>query len=217
VAATDDTTAPTLSRAQQATVRRVAESRATVPDATWTARVDVTALAAGLPEGATVTDAVLRAAARALRDHPRANGAYRDARWEERDRVNVGLALENEETLVVPVIPDADTLELAELAERRRELAERVRAGGLASRDLAGGTFTFWAAENPAVESVVPVLVPPQAAALGVGATRAVPVVRDGAVVPGQEVVLTLVADHRILYGRVAEAFLAAIVSGLTV
>lgn len=56
---------------------------------------------------------------------------------------------------------------------------------------------------------------PPQAAGLGVGAVRAVPVVRDGSIVAGSEIVLTLVADHRILYGAAAAAFLAAIVAGL--
>jgi pyruvate dehydrogenase E2 component (dihydrolipoamide acetyltransferase) len=216
VAADGDST-PTLSRGQQATVRRVAESRATVPDVTFTARVDVTALLGALPDGVAVADAALSACARALRAHPRANGAYRDARWERRERVNVGLALESEETIVVPVVPDADALELAEIAARRRELAERVRSGSLAARDMAGATFTFWAAGDERVESLVPVLVPPQAGALGVGGVRAVPVVREGAVVPGHEVVLTLVGDHRILYGAAATAFLGAIVAGLAV
>ncbi len=157
VAATDDTTAPPLSRAQQATVRRVAESRATVPDATWTARADVTALAAGAARGrggdrrrpARRRAGAARASARQRRLPRRALGAARprqrrDWRWRTRRRSSSRS------------IPDADTLELAELASRRRELAERVRSGGLASRDLAGGTFTFWAAGDEAVESVVP-------------------------------------------------------------
>ena len=188
-----------------------------MPDVTWTARADVTALAAAAARGRDRGRCRPARAARALRDHPRANGAYRDARWEQRDRVNVGLALENEETLVVPVVPDADTLELAELAARRRELAERVRAG---EPRLARPRRWRRSPSGPSrmrrSSPSCPVLVPPQAAALGVGATRAVPSCATAPSRPGHEVVLTLVADHRILYGRAAEAFLGAIIAGLT-
>lgn len=188
-------------------MRRVAESRATVPDVTLGATADVTGL-----DDAALPGALLAAVAGALRAHPRANGAYRDGAWDEHERVNLGLALETDETLVVPTIPDADELSADELGARREQLAERTGSGTLAARDLSGATFTLWTTE---AERVTPVIVPPQAGALGAGAPQARPVVRDGAVVPGRTVALTLAADHRILFGHAAAAFLQDVVARL--
>ncbi len=201
-----------LSRAQAALARRVAEARATVPDLTLETEVEVS----GGRGGEHVLDRVLVALAAALRAHPRANGGYRDGAWALGDRVNLALAVEHEDSFVLPVLRDADALEPAELAGRRAALVQRARAGGLTAPELAGATFTVWPAE-PGVHRLVPVPVPGQAGALGLGAPRAAPVVRGGEVQAGELVALTLVTDHRILFGAAAAAFLADVAAGLSV
>lgn len=203
-----------LTRAQAALVRRVAESRATVPDLTLGADVDAGPLLDGEPA---VLDRVIHAAARALRSHPRANGSYRDGGWEEHGRVNVGVAVERDDTFVVPTIFDADTLAVEAIAAARADLAGRAADGSLASPELAGGTFTVWDTGPEGAARLTPVLVPGQAGALGVGAPRPAAVVRDGRVEAGHLLSLTLVCDHRILFGRAANAFLADLVLGLSI
>lgn len=197
-----------LSRTEQVVVRRVAEAKATVPEITLATEVDgaqAAALRAQLDAVAdapvpTTTDMVVRACALALRDVPRANGAYRDGRLELYERVNVGIAVPVRDSLVVPTIFDADRRTLAEIARATRAQAERARTGRLESHELRGATFTVADLGAHGITSFTPILNPPQAAALGVGAIRA-----DGALT------LTLTCDHRILYGATAARFLARV------
>jgi pyruvate dehydrogenase E2 component (dihydrolipoamide acetyltransferase) len=167
---------------------------------------------AGAEPAPSVNDVVVKAAALALRAHPKANGSYRDARFELHDRVNVGIAVAADGALVVPTIFDADTRSLAEIGAESRRLAARVRAGEVTPPELAGGTFTVSNLGMFGMTAITPVINLPQAAILGVGATREV--LRRG---PGGEIVetammtLTLSCDHRILYGAEASEFLATI------
>jgi pyruvate dehydrogenase E2 component (dihydrolipoamide acetyltransferase) len=213
-----------LSRAQLAVARRTAESRATVPDLTLAVDVDMTravearnglAEAAGGAQVPSLADFVLKACALALREHPRANGAYRDARWESYERVNVAVAMAAEDALVFPVVFDADRKSLGEIARETARLAEKAREETLTRPELSGATFTLTDLASYGVTEVVPVVTPPQAAALGAGAVREAPVVRDGAVVPGWTAKLSLACDHRILYGGPAAEFLARIARAL--
>jgi pyruvate dehydrogenase E2 component (dihydrolipoamide acetyltransferase) len=209
-----ETSTQELTRAQSALVRRVAESRATVPDLTLEAEVD----AGGPAEQEQLPlDRVIRAVASALRTHPRANGAYRDGGWELHGRVNVGVAVERDAAFLVPTIFDADGLTVEAIAAARADLTGRVAEGTIVSPELAGGTFTVWDAGPGGAARLTPVLVPGQAAALGVGALRPAPVVRDERVEAGHLLSLTLVCDHRILFGEAAAAFLGDVVRGLSV
>ena len=192
-----EVTEPT--RAQVAVARRAAESKATVPDTSL-------ALEADAPEP--FLAGVVHAVAGALREHPRANGAYRDARFEAYARVNVGLAIDAGGALVAPVVLDADRKTAEEIAGELDALSERARAGTLTAAELAGATLTIVALD---ARRVVPVIVPPQAAALGVGAPEERAVVRGGEVVVRRVAELTLVSDHRILYGAAAAEFLRAV------
>jgi pyruvate dehydrogenase E2 component (dihydrolipoamide acetyltransferase) len=210
-----------LSRTQQLVARRMAESKATVPDFTLHAEVDMdgaVALRAQLKslagDGGVVpsfNDMIVKASALALREHPRANGAYKDGRFELYERVNVGIAVAAQDSLVVPTIFDADHKSLGEIAREARVLAERVRAGAVTPPELSGGTFTVSNLGMYGVTSFTAVINPPQAAILAVGAVRQVPVVRDGQLVPGNRMSITLACDHRILYGAPAAEFLARI------
>ena len=215
-----ETTVQELSRVQQLVARRMAESKATAPDFHLTVEVDMEAavelrkqLKAADPEAVSPSfnDFVVKAAALALRDVPRANGAYRDGRFELYSRVNVGIAVAGEDALVVPTIFDADRKSLGEIAREARTLAERVREGKITPPELSGGTFTVSNLGMYGIRRFVAVINPPQAAILSVGALEPRAVVRDGEVVARATMDLTLACDHRILYGAEAAQFRARI------
>jgi pyruvate dehydrogenase E2 component (dihydrolipoamide acetyltransferase) len=208
-----------LSRVQQVIARRMAESKATVPEFTLTADVDMTDAVAlrtqlkalGREPTPSYNDLVVKACALALREFPRANGAYRDGRFELYGRVNVGVAVAAQDALVVPTVFDADTRSVSEIARATRALAERVRSGEITPPELSGGTFTVSNLGMYGVSSFTAVINPPQAAILAVGALvpRAVPIGDD--IVARQVMPVTLACDHRILYGADAAQFLGRI------
>ena len=195
--------------------RRSAEIRATVPQLELSADVDASAaLALARGHDCSLTAVLLRACACALAESPWANAAYRDGHFELYSRVNVGVTFHGEDALATPAILDADRKPIAELHEELERLRARARTGELTPPELAGTTFTFTdLGEYPAVHRYAPLITPPQAAALAAGAIRTIPVVRDGAVVPGSIMTVSLTCDHRILYGERAGAFLQKIVT----
>ena len=213
-----------LTRLQTTVVRRMAESHATVPEFSLEVEVDADALVAlrgqlkvtlaGEPTPS-FNDFVVKAAARALRLHPRVNGGYLDGHVERYGRVNVGVAVAAEDALVVPVVTDADIRSLGAIAAETRRLTESARTATLTPPEVAGGTFTVSNLGMYGVRRFTAVVNPPQAAILAVGALEQRPVVRDGQIVAGHVMSLTLCSDHRILYGADAAAFLADIRAGL--
>ena len=220
-----DTRVVDLSRVQQTIARRMADAKAAMPEFTVSTDVDMDAavalraqLKAAAAEGDPVpsyNDFVVKAAALALRAHPKANGSYRDGRFELYERINVGVAVAAEDALLVPTVFDADRRSLGAIAAETRRLAAAGREGRLTPADLSGGTFSVSNLGMLGVTHFTAVLNPPQAAILAVGALEQRAVVRDGAVVPGHRMTLTLTCDHRILYGADAAAFLADIRAAL--
>ena len=210
-----------LSRLQQTVARRMAEAKATAPQFVLNIDVDMEEavdlrkrLKAAAAEGQPVpsfNDFVVKASALALLDFPRANGSYRDGKFELYSRVNVGVAVAGQDALVVPTVFDADTKSLGAIARDTRALAERVRAGAITPPELSSGTFTVSNLGMFGIQSFVAVINPPQAAILAVGAMTPTPVVRDGEVVVRNIMRLTLACDHRILYGADAAEFLGRI------
>jgi pyruvate dehydrogenase E2 component (dihydrolipoamide acetyltransferase) len=210
-----------LSRTQQVIARRMAESRATVPDFTLQADVDMeqavverAAIKAAAGDGDVVpslNDLVVKACALALKEFPRANGGYKDGRFELYERVNVGVAVAAQDALVVPTVFDADRKTLREIASETRGLAARVRDGSITPPELSGGTFSVSNLGMYGVREFVAIINPPQAGLLSVGAVEQRPVVRDGEIVARHMMSVTLACDHRILYGADAAQFLAAI------
>lgn len=193
---------------QRTIARRVAEARATVPHFECSAEVQLRA-AAALP--ATASAVLVRACALALRAHPRANGAYRDGRFELYSRINVAVTLETDEAFVTPVLFDADGKSLAHLDAELQRIAQRARAGVLASPELSGATFTICDLSLFATVSAAAIPFPSQAAVLTAGAIRDTAVVRDGVVCPGRAMTITLTCDGRILYPAQAASFLQAV------
>jgi pyruvate dehydrogenase E2 component (dihydrolipoamide acetyltransferase) len=213
------TTTRELSRMQQTIARRMAESKATIPDFTLQSDVDMEAcvsLRAELKrissqDAPTYNDMVVKAAALALREHPRANGSYKDGALQLHSRVNVGVAVAAQDALVVPTVFDADEKSLGEIAREARALAGRVRDGSITPPELGGGTFTVSNLGMYGIKSFAAIINPPQAAILSVGSVEARAVVREQQLVARHTMTLSLVCDHRILYGADAAEFLARI------
>jgi pyruvate dehydrogenase E2 component (dihydrolipoamide acetyltransferase) len=199
-------------RVQRAIIRRAAEARATVPDLELDREVDMErCLALVGDRGCPVTAMLVKACALALRDVPHANAAYRDGRFEFYSRVNVGVALETDDAYAIPALLDADRKTLRELTDELGALGKRARDGELTPPELSGATFTLTDLGPRGVARASALINPPQASALAAGAIRTVPVVRDGAIVAGHTLTLTLACDHRILYGARAARLLTRI------
>jgi pyruvate dehydrogenase E2 component (dihydrolipoamide acetyltransferase) len=227
-----ETTTVELSRTQQTIARRMAESKATIPDFTLQIDVDMEECvklraqlkqisqherepgAPGVAEqlrAPTYNDMVVKACALALREHPTANGSYRDGRLQLYSRVNVGVAVAAENALVVPTVFDADEKSLGEIAREAHTLADRVRSGAITPPELGGGTFTVSNLGMYGVKSFTAIINPPQAGILSVGALAPRAVVHGGELAARNTMTLTLACDHRILYGAEAAQFLARI------
>jgi pyruvate dehydrogenase E2 component (dihydrolipoamide acetyltransferase) len=158
-----------------------------------------------------INDFVVRAAALALVEVPDANVSYTEDALIRYDRVDVAVAVATEGGLVTPLVRDADRKELEALSEALRDLATRAREGKLTPKEYQGGSFTVSNLGMYGVESVYPIVNPPQSCILGVGAGEQKPVVRDGALEVGTVMSCTLSADHRAVDGAVGARLLTAI------
>lgn len=151
--------------------------------------------------GVTYSDALVAAAARALRMHPGINASFAEDAILEHQEVNVGFALDMPEGLIAPAIRSADELSPTRLAAERRRLVEAARDGTLDHQDLLSTTFTVSNLGPLGVVRFRPLVVPPQAAILGAGGLR-----------DGEWVSLSLSCDHRIIDGAPAARFLDDVV-----
>jgi pyruvate dehydrogenase E2 component (dihydrolipoamide acetyltransferase) len=204
-----------LTRTQRTIARRMAESRAAVPDIALEVDIDMgacLALRAQLADhhstAPSVNDLIIKACALALRDHPRVNGSYTDEAFVLHEHVNVGFAVAAPDSLLVPVVADADRRPVTEIAAVTRELAAGARDGRITPAELSGATFTVSNLGMFGVDRFTAIINAPQAAILAVGAATERAVVRDGAVTAAVMMTATLAADHRILYGADAARFL---------
>jgi pyruvate dehydrogenase E2 component (dihydrolipoamide acetyltransferase) len=159
-------------------------------------------------EQVTHTDLLVKIAAAALREHPRVNASWADGSIEAHERVNVGIAVAVEDGLVVPVVHDADRLELREVVARRTELVAAAREGRLRLEDVSEGTFTISNLGMFGVDAFTAIVNAPQAAILAVGriAERVVPV--DGSPGIRPMAALTISFDHRVVDGARGAQFL---------
>jgi len=208
-------------KTQSLIARRMAESKATAPHFYLAAEVDMSRAVAGralMKEGAaegdvipSFNDMVVKACALALREFPRANGAYRDGRFELYSRVNVGVAVAAQDALVVPTVFDADRKGLRQIAAESRALAKKVRDGQITPPELSGATFTVSNLGMYGVDRFSAVINPPQAAILAVGAIAERPVVRESEIAVAHLMKVDLACDHRILYGADGAEFLARV------
>jgi pyruvate dehydrogenase E2 component (dihydrolipoamide acetyltransferase) len=195
---------------------RMSESWRTVPHFFLLRQVEATRLLAWREslrsragyEGVTHTDLLVKLCAAALREHPRVNASWRDGKVLASAGVHVGIAVALEDGLVVPVLQNADVLDLQKLAARRKALVEAARSGRLRPEDVSGGTFTISNLGMYGVDAFAAIVNPPQAAILAVGriTDRVIPVAGRPEVRPTLAVCLSF--DHRVVDGARGAQFL---------
>jgi pyruvate dehydrogenase E2 component (dihydrolipoamide acetyltransferase) len=208
-----------LSRIRQTIARRLTDSWTAAPHifVTMAIRMDKalalrqqanTALEAAGAGKVSVNDLIVKACGTALRRHPRINVSYDNGTRVVHGRVNVGVAVALEDGLVTVTVPDADAISLSTIAAK----AGRAREGKLLPEDVAvPSTFTISNLGMYGVEHFTAIINPPEAAILAVGAAVPTPVVEDGAVVVQSVMHVTLSADHRVIDGAAAAAFLVTL------
>ncbi len=210
---------------QQLVARRMAEAKSTIPEFILQREIDMEE-AASLREGLTASsepdqvvpsfnDMVIKACALALRARPDGNASFCEDHVERYSRVNVGFAVAAPGALVVPVVTDADRLSLGTIAARTRELSERVRARTVTPTELEGATFTVSNLGMYGVGWFIPVINPPQAAILGAGKIEQRPVAHEQSLELRRRMTVTLVCDHRVIYGAEAAELLELIARNL--
>ncbi|WP_433462825.1 dihydrolipoamide acetyltransferase family protein [Spirillospora sp. CA-128828] len=212
-----DVEAVPLNRFRKVAAKRLTQSKREAPHFYLNREVDAEALLAFratlnealAPAKVSVNDLVVKAVATALREHPAVNVSYTEENLLFHKRVHVGVAVAVADGLVVPVIRDADRKSVSQIGQETRELAGKAREGKLSAQEMSGGTFSVSNLGMFGVDSFSAVINPPEAAILAVGAVRDEPVVRDGQVVPGKRMAVTLSVDHRATDGATGAKFLA--------
>jgi pyruvate dehydrogenase E2 component (dihydrolipoamide acetyltransferase) len=222
-----------LSSVAQLMAERTTQSWTTVPHFFLVRDLDATVLNASRQKqlsaidsshGVRLThgDLIVAAVARALRTHPRMNASWTGrsapigserAGIRLNEHVNVAVAIAVDGAVVTGVIADADRMAIGDLATRRRDLADRARAGRLQPADITGATFTVSNLGMFDVDAFTAIIVPPQAGILAVGAIADRVVAVDGKALVRPTLTLTLSSDHRVIDGAGAAAFLADVIA----
>ncbi len=212
-----------LSPMRRTIARRLGESWTSAPhifltmpirmDAALDLRKQINAaLEAGGGGKISVNDLLIKAAARALRAHPRVNVSWDDGARIVHPRVHVGVAVALDDGLITLTVPDADLRPLSAIAAEVADKAARARAGKLQPDDLATpSTFTLSNLGMYGIEDFTAIINPPEAAILAVGAATPTPVVEDGAVAIRTVMKVTLSADHRVVDGAAAAEYLVTL------
>ena len=203
-----------LTGMRKVVAQRMYTSAVEIPTVTQTVKIDVTALLAfrkQLKEAGhpfSVNDLVLKAVAKALRQHPEMLVSLDGEQIIHRAHVNLGMAVALDTGLIVPVIRDADLLSLEALSAKAKDLAERARNNQLGADEYKGSTFTVSNLGMFGVESFTPIINQPDAAILGVNCTEDELVMEeDGTIARHQVMRISLTFDHRLLDGAVAARF----------
>ncbi|HET6881229.1 MAG TPA: dihydrolipoamide acetyltransferase family protein [Pirellulales bacterium] len=199
--------------------RMLASVRATAP-VTLTTKIDAGNLVnlraqfklAGKEPPPTITDIVVKLAAKALSSHPNMNARWQEGSIVRVDEIQIGIAVDTDAGLLVPVIRDVPTLGIIQIAERSHSLIEKARARRLTGFELTGGTFTVTNLGMYGIDAFTPIINLPETAILGVGAIRRDAIVLDDdRIVPGHSLTLSLTFDHRLVDGAPAARFLQSL------
>ena len=205
---------------RRTTAERLSSNWSVAPHVTEGIEVDATAMVA-LRENSknawqeskaavpSINDFVLKATANALQNHPRLNAALIDNAIHQYQDIHLGIAVEVDAGLVVPVLQNTGALSLFEIATAAKRLSTRAQSGQLTPEELGGATFTVTNLGHLGIDWFTPVLNPPQCAILGVGRIRKVPVFKDDSFVARDTMTLVLTFDHRVIDGAPCARFLA--------
>ncbi len=204
-----------VSQMRKTIARRLAESKFSAPhfylsisidmDAAMEARKQINAL----PDTkVSFNDMVVKASALALKQHPAVNSSWLGDRIRYNEHVHIGVAVAVEDGLLVPVVRHTDTLPLTAIGAQVKEFAGKARDKKLQPSDWEGNTFTISNLGMFGIEEFTAIINPPDACILAVGGIQQVPVVKNGTVVPGNVMKVTLSCDHRVVDGATGAAFL---------
>jgi pyruvate dehydrogenase E2 component (dihydrolipoamide acetyltransferase) len=204
-----------VSQMRKTIARRLAESKFTAPHFYLTIDIDMAAAAEArakmndvAPVKISFNDLVVKAAAVALRQHPAVNSSWLGDTIRQNQHVHIGVAVAVDEGLLVPVVRFADSKTLSHISAETRELAGKARDRKLQPSDWEGNTFTISNLGMMGIEEFTAIINPPDACIMAVGSIRDVPVVKDGDIVPGKRMKVTMSCDHRVVDGAVGSAFL---------
>ena len=204
-----------VSQMRKVIARRLAESKFTAPHFYLSISIDMdNAIAArkainALPDTkVSFNDIIVKASAMALREHPTVNSSWRGDVIRRNQHVNVGVAVAVEDGLLVPVVRYTDTKSLSEISAEVKGFAQGAKDKKLQPADWEGSTFTISNLGMFGIEEFTAIINTPDACILAVGGIQQVPVVKDGQVVPGNIMKLSLSCDHRVVDGASGAAFL---------
>jgi pyruvate dehydrogenase E2 component (dihydrolipoyllysine-residue acetyltransferase) len=206
-----------LSKMRKTIAHRMAQSKREIPHFYVTLEVDMeeavklkNSLEATelFEEDITYNDIIIKATALALSRYTRMNASFEDDGVVIYPNINIGMAVAVEDGLIVPVIHQCEQKTLPEISRAAHRLVSKAAHGGFNSEDLSGATFTISNMGMLGVEHFAAVIVPPQAAILAVSAVKDKPVVRNGQVVVGKTMMITVACDHRVIDGVVGARFL---------
>jgi pyruvate dehydrogenase E2 component (dihydrolipoamide acetyltransferase) len=209
-----------VSQMRKTIARRLSESKFTAPHFYLTMSIDMDAAVASrakLNEVSKVkisfNDLVLKAVAVALRQHPKVNSSWLGDKIRINHHVNIGVAVAVDEGLLVPVIRFADTKSLSQIAAEVKDFAQKAKDKKLQPADWEGSTFTISNLGMFGIDQFTAIINTPDSCILAIGGIALIPVVKNGAVVPGNVMKLTLSCDHRVVDGATGAAFLQTVKS----
>jgi pyruvate dehydrogenase E2 component (dihydrolipoamide acetyltransferase) len=203
-----------LSQMRQVIGKRLQYSQATIPHFYVTSIIEVTELVAyreGLKaQGSTVTinDLILKATATSLMAHPSLRCSLFTDQLLQHEHADIAVAVSIQGGLITPIVFNAETKSLEEISKEARALAQKAKAGKLQPNEYSGGAFTVTNLGMFGVDEFLAIINPPQVAILAVGAASDAPVVKNGSVVSGKLIHLTVSGDHRAVDGSDAAGFL---------
>jgi pyruvate dehydrogenase E2 component (dihydrolipoamide acetyltransferase) len=209
-----------VSQMRKTIARRLSESLFTAPHFYITMTIDMDAAVAArakinevAPVKISFNDMVVKATALSLKQHPKINSSWLGDTIRTNHHVNIGIAVAVDEGLLVPVVRFADTKSLSEIGVTVKGFAQKAKDKKLQPADWEGSTFTISNLGMFGVDEFTAIINPPDACILAVGGIAQVPVVKNGQVVPGNVMKVTLSCDHRVVDGAAGAAFLQTLKS----
>lgn len=204
-----------VSQMRKVIAKRLAESLFTAPHFYLTVSIDMdgamaarTAINAVAPVKVSFNDIVIKAVAIALKKHPAVNSSWGGDKIRFNEHTNIGVAMAVEDGLLVPVVRFADGKSLSHISAEVKDFGQKAKAKKLQPSDWEGSTFTVSNLGMFGIDEFTSIINSPDGAILSVGAIQAIPVVKNGAVVPGNVMKLTLGCDHRVVDGATGAQFL---------
>jgi pyruvate dehydrogenase E2 component (dihydrolipoamide acetyltransferase) len=215
VKAVESFTEVSVSQMRKTIARRLSESKFTAPHFYLTMEINMDqvmqtrkVLNESLNEKISVNDFVIKASAMSLKKNPNVNSSWLGDKIRYNNHVNIGVAVAIPDGLVVPVIRFADTKTLSQISSEVKQYAQKAKDKKIQPEDMQGNTFSISNLGMYGIEEFTAIINPPDACIMAVGGIKQVPVIKEGVVVPGNVMKVTLSCDHRVVDGATGAEFL---------